>query len=135
MTREEAAEFTRKLVARAEIIVFPKTPKRINNIPVFYFEAVLSALRGPQPDPITGLVPCGCGGEVYPHYQLGWYHEESGVQAFEVSTGCDGCGTYTKPRRGHYVNGIDEDDTESASKRDWNISHGYTAPPLTDVEE
>ena len=62
MTREEAAEFTRKLVARAETIVFPKTPKTINNIPVFYFEAVLSALRGPQPDPITGLVPCGCGG-------------------------------------------------------------------------
>ena len=77
----------------------------------------------------NGLVPCGCGGEVYPHYQLGWYHEESGVQAFEVSTGCDGCGTYTKPRCGHYVNGIDEDDTESASKRDWNISHGYTDPP------
>jgi hypothetical protein len=21
------------------------------------------ALRGPQPDPITGLVPCGCGGK------------------------------------------------------------------------
>ncbi len=21
-----------------------------------------AALRGPQPDPITGLVPCGCGG-------------------------------------------------------------------------
>lgn len=22
----------------------------------------IAALRGPQPDPITGLVPCGCGG-------------------------------------------------------------------------
>ena len=61
MTREEAAEFTRKLLARAEIIVFPKTPKTINHIPVFYFETVLSALRGSQPDPDTGLVPCGCG--------------------------------------------------------------------------
>ena len=58
MTREEAAEFTRKLVSRAEINAFPKTPKTINNIPVFYFEAVLSALCGPQPDPDTGLVPC-----------------------------------------------------------------------------
>ena len=58
MTREEAAEFTRKLVARAETIVFPKTPKTINNIPVFYFEAVLSALCGPQPDPDTGLKGC-----------------------------------------------------------------------------
>ena len=45
MTREEAAEFTRKLVARAETIVFPKTVKTINNIPVSYFEAVLAALR------------------------------------------------------------------------------------------
>ena len=63
MNREEAAEFTRKLVARAEINAFPKTPKTINNIPVFYFEAVLSALRGPQPDPDTGLMPCGCGGK------------------------------------------------------------------------
>ena len=51
-------EFMRKLVARAETIVFPKTPKTINNIPAFYFEAVLSALRGPQPDPDTGLMKC-----------------------------------------------------------------------------
>ena len=94
----------------------------------------LDTLLGPVPDPITGLVPCGCGGIVYPHYQLGWHREESGVQAFEVSTGCDDCGTCTKPRYGHYVNGIDEDDTESASKRDWNISHGYTAP-LPEVEK
>lgn len=26
------------------------------------FTAAVTALRGPQPDPITGLVPCGCGG-------------------------------------------------------------------------
>ena len=69
MNREEAAEFTRKLVARAETIVFPKIPKTINNIPVFYFEAVLSALRGPQPDPETGLVRCGCGGKAILFHQ------------------------------------------------------------------
>lgn len=45
MNREEAAEFTRKLLARAEINAFPGKPKRINNIPVFYFEAALAALR------------------------------------------------------------------------------------------
>ena len=84
MTREEAAEFTRKLVARAEIIVFPKTPKRINNIPVFYFEAVLSALRGPQPDPKTGLVPCGCGGGAV----------RNGMSFFcAYVTSCSECGT------------------------------------------
>lgn len=26
-----------------------------------------AALRGPQPDPITGLVPCGCGGKAMIH--------------------------------------------------------------------
>ena len=93
-------------------------------------DTAIAALREKQQrqlDPATGLVPCGCGGEVYPHYQFGWNHGESGGQAFEVSTGCDGCGTRTKPRYGH--EGIDEDDTESASKRDWNTSHGYTEPP------
>ena len=25
--------------------------------------AAIDALRGPQPDPTTGLVPCGCGGK------------------------------------------------------------------------
>ena len=27
------------------------------------YQIALSVLRGPQPDPITGLVPCGCGGK------------------------------------------------------------------------
>ena len=44
--RKKRQSSREKLVARAETIVFPKTPKTINNIPVFYF--VLSALRGPQ---------------------------------------------------------------------------------------
>ena len=26
-----------------------------------------AALRGPKPDPITGLVPCGCGGKAMIH--------------------------------------------------------------------
>lgn len=28
-----------------------------------------AALRGPQPDPITGLVPCGCGGKAILFHQ------------------------------------------------------------------
>lgn len=28
-----------------------------------------NALRGPQPDPITGLVPCGCGGKAILFHQ------------------------------------------------------------------
>ena len=30
------------------------------------FEVADAALRGPQPDPDTGLVPCGCGGTLKP---------------------------------------------------------------------
>ena len=89
MTREEAAEFTRKLVARAETIVFPKTPKTINNIPVFYFEAVLSALRGPQPDPATGLMKCDyCngGGEQKPLFHENNYEPHTCMQSYiEIS--------------------------------------------------
>lgn len=32
-----------------------------NNIDAY--NTAITALRGPQPDPITGLVPCGCGGK------------------------------------------------------------------------
>ena len=99
MTREEAAEFTRKLVARAETIVFPKTPKTINNIPVFYFEAVLSALRSPQPDPETGLMPCGCGGKA----EVG-----DGNKAF-----CGRCGITTL-----------EQFTQEDAKSEWNRAMG-----------
>ena len=32
--------------------------------------AAIDALRGPQPDPDTGLVPCGCGGKAGFHYSV-----------------------------------------------------------------
>ena len=51
MDKSEAAEFTRKLLARAEINAFPNKPKLINNIPAFYFYTVLSSLLDtPRPD-------------------------------------------------------------------------------------
>ena len=41
--------------------------KQENGLEVFpvnmdAFRVAIKALRGPQPDPDTGLVPCGCGG-------------------------------------------------------------------------
>lgn len=101
MTREEAAEFTRKLLVRAETIVFPKTPKTINRIPVFYFEAVLSALCGSQPDPETGLVPCGCGGKA----EIGQYCEVT----------CDKCGA-----------SVPANYTEADAKAAWNTAMGWS---------
>ena len=44
-----------------------------------------AALRGPQPDPDTGLVPCGCGGKA----------EEGGLlfDTGDYFTSCRECGT------------------------------------------
>jgi hypothetical protein len=40
-------------------------------------DTAIAALRGPQPDPITGLVPCGCGGKAILekgiNYHSGYY--------------------------------------------------------------
>ena len=120
MTREEAAEFTRKLVARAETIVFPKTPKTINNIPVFYFEAVLSALRGPQPDPITGLVPCGCAGK--PEYHSSKYGY---VASVKMHAECPDCHAKTAE---YYAFLYSDDAFEVLQRRvmdAWNTMRGY----------
>ena len=73
----------------------------------------------------NGLAACGCGGKPYPHFQLGWYREDSDSQAFEVCIGCDECGLSTKPRRGLYIKGEDTDETEMKSKGDWNTAMGY----------
>ena len=113
MTREEAAEFTRKLVARAETIVFPKTVKTINNIPVFYFEAVLSALRGPQPDPKTGLAPCGCGEWIYTI-------EKGSCMDYHVTAKCSECGWdwFSKDGEGNFSAVFSAFITNGDSKRD-----------------
>ncbi len=120
MNREEAAEFTRKLVARAETIVFPKTPKTINNIPVFYFEAVLSALRGPQPDPITGLVMCGCKGK--PEYHSSKYGY---VASVKMHAECPDCHAKTAE---YYAFLYSDDALEVLQRRvmdAWNTMRGY----------
>ena len=42
-----------------------------------HLRLLLEALRGPQPDPITGLVPCGwCGPE-----RIGWFSVQFWVRA------------------------------------------------------
>ncbi len=43
------------------------------------------ALRGPQPDPITGLVPCGCGEWIYTI-------EKGSCMDYHVTAKCSECG-------------------------------------------
>lgn len=61
MTREEAANIL-DLKTRPEALadfVGPELAGIVHQAMIMGAEA----LRGPQPDPETGLVPCGCGGE------------------------------------------------------------------------
>lgn len=51
MTREDAIFFLNGL--------------RSNNNCDETIDMAIAALRGPQPDPDTGLVPCGCGGRAF----------------------------------------------------------------------
>lgn len=61
MTREEAAQVIKDRIN-------DELWKQENGIEVFpitmdAFRVAIAALRGPTPDPDTGLVPCGCGGK------------------------------------------------------------------------
>ena len=49
------------------------------------FEVADAALRGPQPDPDTGLVPCGCGEWIYTI-------EKGSCMDYHVTAKCSECG-------------------------------------------
>ena len=68
-------------------------------------DMAIDALLGPQPDPITGLMPCGCGGEVV-------RYGRNLLNRF--TTGCSECGTLS----------WSEFSQEDADKN-WNNSRGY----------
>ena len=75
-----------------------------NNVPVKH------------PDPITGLVPCGCGGKV----EQEDFH--NGFFPYSRVT-CRGCWTdTTRCRR-------TTKEAHEMARIGWNASHGYTAPP------
>ena len=67
MTREEAARVLKYLWIERD-----KNAKLMQQLTKSFFERQealrigAAALRGPQPDPDTGLVPCGCGGKAIP---------------------------------------------------------------------
>ena len=76
-----------------------------NNIDAY--ETAISALRGPQPDPITGLVPCGCGGKAETHELFGEYRGT-------YMTDCKECAT-----------GTTQYNTEKESQDAWNTAMGH----------
>ena len=78
------------------------------------YQIALSVLRGPQPDPITGLVPCGCGGVVEQTDFHDGFFPHSKVECLE-------CGIEIM-RAGYTIA-----EAHDMAKIGWNISHGYVA--------
>ena len=70
-----------------------------------------AALRGPQPDPDTGLVPCGCGGQGL--YE-GAYLDEEVPSSYRVCLSCAECGMSTA-----------EYEYEQEAMRAWNTAMGW----------
>ena len=73
-----------------------KTLAEDNNVPV------------KQPDPITGLVPCGCGGDAV----------RNGMSFFHAYvTSCSECGTLAWSKS-----------SQQEADNNWNVAMGYAAP-------
>ena len=99
-------------------------PSGINNLRIAV-STVLSAIMGmysaPQPDPITGLVPCGCGGKAA--VKKGVNHR-SGYYVI-----CEKCECNIGLDRDDYLRPYGAYPTEEQAVSDWNTAMGCTAPP------
>jgi hypothetical protein len=110
MTREEAARELEKL--RSEN--YMDDYDHFGESEEIAIGVALAALRGPVPDPETGLVPCGCGGKA----QLGklQYTIADPDLMPEYYAYCQDCGITTE-------NSADRERVEAA----WNRAMGYRA--------
>jgi len=127
MTREEAAKILYQEKSNAgwmRWVGFPVDIKKEQDYKRFILavDVALDALRGPQPDPDTGLMPCGCGGKakVWPSEPTQFTRV---ITDYEV--GCTECAMTTGWVRGKQENAI----------KVWNTAMGYTAPPRPDAGE
>lgn len=79
-----------------------------------------AALRGPQPDPITGLVPCGCAGK--PEYHSSKYGY---VASVKMHAECPDCHAKTAE---YYAFLYSDGALEELQRRvmdAWNTMRGY----------
>jgi hypothetical protein len=86
MTREQAIEV---LIDRYNSSVIRG---RIDDEWRLATDTAIAALRGPEPDPETGLVPCGCGGQAVFE---GSFLDEEVPSSYRVSLSCIECGIST----------------------------------------
>ena len=113
MTREEAAEVL-------ELMCGDWDPLDVDAWQALRMGA--AALRGSQPDPITGLVPCGCGGKAILFHQPDI--EGPGSDGDRWAVFCEktcGMGTSDFTSREYAV-------------ETWNTGMGYTPPGAIGLE-
>jgi hypothetical protein len=106
MNRQEAAEVLTKLKQSLEISDDDDYCYYSRDIDAY--DTAITALRGPQPDPDTGMMPCGCGGRVSIAFYPGWH----GVpDMYHVD--CFNCHVGTRPCQ-----------TAEQAKAAWNTAMG-----------
>ena len=74
-------------------------------------DTAIDALRGQQPDPITSLMPCGCGGQ---GLFEGAYLDEEVPSSYRVYLSCAECGMSTA-----------EYEYEQEAMMAWNTAMGW----------
>ena len=102
MTRDEAAEVLKHLVDR----FYDKYMWSDENVEAL---TAIAVLRGPQPDPETGLVPCGCGERVSIAFYPAWAGKPD---LYQVD--CFSCHVGTRPCQ-----------TAEQAKAAWNTAMGH----------
>lgn len=106
MTREEAATYIKQLWDEYKTNTFGW-----KMVYAFAVDEAIAALRGPQPDPDTGLVPCGCGGQ---GLFEGAYLDEEVPSSYRGCLSCAECGMSTA-----------EYEYEQEAMRAWNTAMGW----------
>ena len=110
MTRDEIIEYHKRLLKKrvAELQGVRDTRP---DIMVDLFESIIRELKQSQPDTETGLVPCGCGGEV----GIDHWREDSGKTEGEWNVICERCRLMF----------VDNFETEQDTRDAWNRAMGY----------
>lgn len=103
--------------------VYPSEYEKIQELRLAV-STVLTALCGPQPDPVTGLVPCGCKGK--PEYHSSKYGY---VASVKMHAECPDCHAKTA----EYYAFLYADDAYEVLQRKvmdaWNTMRGYKEVP------
>lgn len=142
MNREEAIKIFSGIASLAKINTEPTMS--VCNVKNEVFTEI-QALLSPQPDPITGLVPCGCGGKARIKHD-GSYSSKCIVKNADETVRYENA-TVVYP--GHTHAWVDCDNnkcecsvgycgglifrTDEEARDAWNVAMGYTAPLLPEV--